>query len=147
VNRLIRHGHVDLVANSTSTHDQPRASATATRRGTSASGKRRQSRRRFRTAQEARNAYAAVRSAVNTGTHVARSRDTLSDAATGWLAGKRNLKPSTVAGYRDALKPVLAAYGAQPVQRLTKAQLDELVDALMTGTQTRSDGDPPAVVG
>ena len=105
-----------------------------------ATGKRRQSRRRFRTAQEARDAYAEIRSSVKAGTHVPRSHETLEAAAGAWLAGKRNLKASTRAGYAHALEPVLAAYGAQPVQRLSKAQLDELVGRLVAGTLPRSDG-------
>jgi len=98
-----------------------------------ATGRRRQSRRRFRTATEARDAYAEIRSTVRAGTHVRRSRETLAQAAAAWLAGKRNLKASTRAGYEHALEPVLAAYGAMPVQRLTKRHIDDLVTALAEG--------------
>ncbi len=103
----------------------------------SSPGRRRQSRRRYRTAAEALDAYAKIRSEVSAGTHVPRAHDTLADVVATWLDGKRNLKVSTKAGYAHALEPVLTAYGALPVQRLSKADLDRLVSALVAGTLKR----------
>lgn len=105
-----------------------------------ATGRRRQSRRRFRTVAEARDAHAALHTAVKAGTHVPRSHETLARASAAWLAGKRNLKASTRAGYEHALEPALIAYGAMPVQRLTKAHVDTLLTALADGSLPRKDG-------
>jgi integrase len=108
--------------------------------GNLGTGARRQTRRRFRTMQEAHDAYAETRAAVKAGTHVAKSHESLAVSAETWLAGKRNLKTSTRAGYAHALEPVLLVYGAQPAQKLTKAQLDKLVGKLVAGTAPRSKG-------
>lgn len=105
-----------------------------------ATGRRRQSRRRYRTVEQAQDAYAKVRTAVRAGTHVARSNENVRDACAAWLAGKRNLKTSTRAGYAHALEPVVASYGALSVQRLTKGHLDALVTALSDGSLPRKDG-------
>lgn len=99
-----------------------------------ATGKRRFTKQRFRTAGEAADFYTETRAALAAGIHVAKEVVTLEQAATEWLAGKRNIKASTRAGYEQQLKPVLAIYGAQPVQKLTKAQLDDLVVKLTAGT-------------
>lgn len=51
-----------------------------------------------------------------------------------WVDGKIDLRSSTRDGYRVALKPVLDRWGHLPLQRLTKAHLDELVtEQLATG--------------
>jgi integrase len=52
------------------------------------------------------------------------------------------VRPKTLAGYRDALRPVIATYGGLAVQRVTKQHLDDLVALLVAGKLTRSDGRP-----
>jgi integrase len=49
------------------------------------------------------------------------------------LVGRRNIRPTTLAGYRGAIQPVLSSYGHAPVQQLTKADIDHLVNALLRG--------------
>ena len=105
-----------------------------------ATGKRRQTRRRYATLDEAIAAYNEIRGAVRAGTYVGRSTVTVGELCDEWLAGRRKVRPSTLAGYRDALKPVVAAYGALPAQRLTKRHLTDLIDRLTAGTLLRADG-------
>lgn len=99
-----------------------------------ATGKRRQVMRRFASAKDAQDFYAKTHNDVDRGVHVASSSDTLAIVAAQWLAGMRNIKKSTRSGYRYALAPVLQMYGEQPVQKLSKAQLDALVEQLVAGT-------------
>jgi integrase len=107
-----------------------------------ATGKRRQTRRRFRTVTEAADAYAAIRSAASGGTYVVRSGVTVQEVIDGWLAGRHGIRPSTLAGYRDVLKPVTASYGALPVRQLSKQHVVELVGLLTAGGMKRTDGKP-----
>jgi integrase len=101
--------------------------------GRTSSGKRRQYRRRFRTTEAARDFYAETRHDVKRGTHVARERETTAAAVAEWLAGRRNIRPTTLAGYSGAVGPLLFSYGDTPVQQLTKADIDQLVSTLLRG--------------
>lgn len=106
-----------------------------------ATGKRRQVRRRFKTADEAKTAYTTMAAEVQAGTFVHRSSSTVEAVCRDWLAGKR-VRPSTRANYADVLKPVIAAYGAMGVQQLTKPNIDELMTSLSEGGLLKSDGRP-----
>lgn len=68
--------------------------------------KRKQLKRRFTTYKEARTWLAATRSEVATGRYVAPTKVTVTEHLTEWLAGRRDLKPGTLANYRDAVKIV-----------------------------------------
>lgn len=63
--------------------------------GPTGAGRREQQRRRFASRADARAWLAETRAAVNAGTYVRGSRLTLDAHLTAWLAGKRDLKPST----------------------------------------------------
>ncbi|WP_280246524.1 tyrosine-type recombinase/integrase [Nocardia abscessus] len=95
-------------------------------------GERRQTRKRYRTEKEARDALAGVNHAVAQGTYVARSAVTVEQACAEWLAGKRVGK-STRAAYTHALQPVRDRFGTMPIQQLSKADLDNLVTDLQDG--------------
>ena len=102
--------------------------------GRDAAGKRRQSRTRYRTLREAKVALAKTRVALNDGTHVARAVLSVRTYLEQWVEGTIDLRGSTREGYSYALKPVLARYGDQPLQQLTKTHLDRMVtDQLATG--------------
>jgi len=105
-----------------------------------ATGQRRQTRRRFKTADEAIAEYAKIKQRTREGTFVGRSGVTVDEVCRDWLAARRSVRPSTLAGYRDVLKPVRAAYGALPVQRLTKRHIDDLIPQLLAGTLKRANG-------
>ena len=66
----------------------------------------------------ARDWLSNVRAGIAGEDHVAPGRLTLNDHLDIWLAGKRNLRPSTRRGYRDALKPVQRALGDIDIQDL-----------------------------
>jgi hypothetical protein len=97
-----------------------------------ATGKRRQVRRRFTSEDAARKAYARMSADVSAGTFTTRSAKTVEIVCRDWLAGRR-LRPATVANYADVLKPIRAAHGGTPVQRLEKVHIDELVTSLVAG--------------
>lgn len=105
-----------------------------------ATGKRKQTRRRYKTADEAIAAYNEIKTEAREGTYVGRSGVTVEQLCGDWLAGRRGIRPSTLSGYRDVLKPVRAAYGALPAQKLTKKHLGDLIDQLVAGTLPRADG-------
>ncbi len=105
-----------------------------------ATGKRKQTRRRYRTVEDAIEAYNKIKRESREGTYVGRSGRTLKQVCEDWLAGRRGIRPTTLAGYRNWLKPVIAAYGEMPVQKLTKRHLDDLVPLLQAGKLRRSDG-------
>jgi integrase len=107
-----------------------------------ATGGRRQTRRRYKTVDEANEAYAKLKVQARDGAYVARSALTVKQACEDWLAGKRKIRPTTLAGYRDVLKPVIAAYGAMPLQRLTKRHITDLIDQLVAGRLERANGKP-----
>ena len=106
-----------------------------------ATGKRRQVRRRFESESEATKAYARMSADVTTGVFTTRSSKTVEVVCRDWLAGRR-LRPSTLANYADVLKPVIAAHGKMPVQRLEKAHVDALVTSLADGGLSMSNGRP-----
>src|SRR5665811_2352051 len=106
-----------------------------------ATGKRRQVRRRFESEAEATKAYARMSSDVSAGVFTTRSTKTVEVVCRDWLAGRR-VRPSTLANYADVLKPLRAAHGAMPVQRLEKAHIDALVTSLAAGGLLMSNGRP-----
>lgn len=106
-----------------------------------ATGKRRQVRRRFESEAEATKAYARMSSDVSAGVFTTRSTKTVEVVCRDWLAGRR-VRPSTLANYADVLKPLRAAHGAMPVQRLEKAHVDALVTSLAAGGLSMSNGRP-----
>jgi integrase len=97
------------------------------------SGKRRQIRRRFTTEADARAELAAVQAGVTAGTYVHVSKLTVDQACEAWLASKHSLKPSTLRGHRVSLAPLRDELGHVEVQKLTKADLDSLVERLRLG--------------
>ena len=105
-----------------------------------ATGKRRQSRRRFKTLDEALEEYSKIKGAVRDGSYVGKSTTSVAQVVNDWLDGRRAVEPTTLAGYRNWLKPVVAVCGALPVQKLSKRDLDALIPRLTAGELTRADG-------
>jgi integrase len=105
-----------------------------------ATGKRKQTRRRYRTVEDAIEAYNKIKNEAREGTYVGRSGITVEQVCDNWLAGRRGIRPSTLAGYRNWLKPVIAVYGSLPAQKLTKRHLDDLIPLLVAGKLRRRDG-------
>lgn len=77
------------------------------------------------------------------GTLVAASKVTVSQHLEDWLAGKRDLKKRTFGNYRDALKPVHEELGQVELQKLSKANVDQLVTRMLTsGRRVNRRGTP-----
>lgn len=100
--------------------------------GLDESGNRRQVCSTHDTLRQARNEVARLRTEVLAGTYVAPRDETVEEYVERWLAGRHNLKPKTVIGYRDSLSPLTKANGSLKVQDLTKAHLDALVTEMLT---------------
>jgi hypothetical protein len=64
------------------------------------------------------------------GTLVKPTKITLAEAIDNWLAGRRNLRPTTLRSYTDCLRTAKEQLGHVPLQNLTKAHLDGLVTYL-----------------
>lgn len=100
-------------------------------------GKRQQVRRRYATEREARAALAEVADAAREGTFVPRRAITVREVCDNYVKGRHKLRASSKAKLEYDLGPLIERFGDEPVQRLTKAHLDELVaDLLAGGTKT-----------
>jgi integrase len=94
-------------------------------------GKRDQRTYTFDTLKQAKAERAAIIAAQATGTFVVPTATTTGAYVDTWLAGKRNLRPGTVRAYTDALRPVKERLGDRELQKLTKADLDKLVNWML----------------
>jgi integrase len=100
--------------------------------GTKPDGKRDQRCFTFRTYKEAKTERAKIISDRSRGTFVKPTKVTVAEAIDKWLAGRRNLRPSTARNYADSLQLVVDRLGNVHLQDLTKTQLDQLVNELLT---------------
>ncbi len=95
------------------------------------------------TRKAAQQELARTRHQVAEGRYVGRSRTTVAQYLTEWTAGRRDLRPNTVAMYHNVLLHVTEAYGSKALQQLTKADLDRLVEAMLTsGRRNGHKGTP-----
>jgi integrase len=100
-------------------------------------GKRQQVRRRYATEREARDALAKITDAAAHGTFVPRRTNTVREVCENYVKGRHKLRATSKAKLEYDLQPLIERHGDEPVQRLTKAHLDELVaDLLAGGTKT-----------
>jgi integrase len=99
-----------------------------------------------KTLREAREWLAKVRTSAKEGSYVRPSKLTLTEHLDTWLAGKRDLRPSTRRGYVDALKPFRAALGTKPLQQIGKADLDRVVTTMLTTGGPNGHGRKPRTV-
>ncbi|GAC47484.1 putative recombinase [Gordonia aichiensis NBRC 108223] len=95
--------------------------------GTKPDGGRLRQRFTYRTMAEARREYRRIATEVESGKYVGRHSVTVGEYLTGWLDGRRDIRPGTLANYRQALRPVVERLGGIGLQQLTKAHIDELV--------------------
>ena len=109
-------------------------------------GHRRQVSSTWNTMKEARDEVARIRTELRAGTYVGKRETTLAEYLDEWLCGLHRQKAKTVMGYRDALRVVMDAYGAKPLQALTKRDLDSLVTTLLTTGGRRGMGRSPRTV-
>lgn len=100
--------------------------------GTGANGKRDQRMFTFDSLKEARNERAKIIAARSIGTYVAPTKATVAETIDTWLAGRRNLRPTTKLTYTDTLAHAKAHLGHVPIQKVTKADVDAMVSKLLT---------------
>jgi integrase len=106
----------------------------------SATGRRQQTRRRFATEREARAALAEVANQAAAGTFVARKTVTVETLCADWLASLHHVRATTTEDYTFALAPLRERFGNQPVQRLSRQDLDNLLVDLRGGGTVTAKG-------
>jgi integrase len=106
--------------------------------GTDGHGKRRQLTRTFDKLKEARAELACVRHETGLGTYVQPSMETVNAYLDSYLKGAtRGRRASTTRNYQDALRPVRERLGDRPLQSLTKADIEDLMDWILTSGRRR----------
>ena len=101
-------------------------------------GRRKQLTRTFDTRREAREELARIRHETNLGTYVKSSKETVNSYLDSYLQGAtRGLRASTKRNYQDALQPVRERLGTRPLQSITKADVEDLVDWMLTAGRRR----------
>jgi len=101
-------------------------------------GRRKQLTRTFDTQREARDELPRVRHETNLGTYVKPSKETLNAHLDSYLKGAtRGRRASTKRNYEDALRPVRERLGTRPLQSVTKGDIDDLIDWILTSGRRR----------
>ena len=106
--------------------------------GRDESGRRKQLTRTFDTQREARDELSRIRHETNLGTYVRPSREAVSSYLDDYLKGAtRGLRASTRRNYEDALQPARERLGTRPLQSISKADIEELMDWMLTSGRRR----------
>ncbi|WP_024445628.1 tyrosine-type recombinase/integrase [Mycolicibacterium iranicum] len=103
-------------------------------------GKRQQAKRHCRTEQEARRVLAELQNKAITGTYVSPSKLTVEQMCANYVAGRHNLRESSLSKLAYDLAPLRERHGKLPAQRLTKAHIDQLVTDLVAGGTKTAKG-------
>jgi integrase len=103
-------------------------------------GKRKQLRKRYANEQEARKALDEIRGDVGKGTYVHATPLTVDKAIDDWLLSRHGIKVKSKSGYAGVLAPVRSELGHLPVQKLTRRDVDELIQRLRDGSVARAKG-------
>jgi hypothetical protein len=107
--------------------------------GSDENGRRKQLTRTFDTRRDAREELSRVRHETNLGTYVKPSKETVNAYLDGYLKGAtRDLRASTKRNYEDALWPVRERLGTRPLQSITKSDVEDLVDWILTAGRRRN---------
>lgn len=116
--------------------------------GTRPDGSRDRRRFTYKTQAEARKELRRITSEVAAGTYARRTAITVDEACDQWLAGRRGIRRITMEGYRDWLKPVRQHLGGKKIQQLTKADVDSLVEWMLTeGRRSPKHHQPGSLMG
>lgn len=106
--------------------------------GRDESGKRQQITRTFDKLKDARAELSRVRHETDQGTYVKPSEITVNEYLDEYLVGAtRGRRESTKVSYRDALRPVRERLGARTLQSVSKADVENLVDWMLTSGRRR----------
>ena len=90
--------------------------------------------------QEARKALDEIRGDVAWGTYVHVTDLTVDKAIEDWLLSRHGIKVKSKSGYAGVLAPVRSELGHLPVQKLTRRDVDELIQRLRDGSVARANG-------
>jgi integrase len=101
-------------------------------------GRRKQLTQTFDSRREAREELARIRHETNLGTYVKSSKETVNSYLDGYLQGAtRGLRASTKRKYQDASQPVRERLGTRPLQSVTKSDVEDLMDWMLTAGRRR----------
>lgn len=101
---------------------------------------RQQAKRHCRTEKEARKLLSELQNKAATGTYVSPSKITVEQVCDNYVAGRHNLRESSLAKLEYDLAPLRERHGKLSVQKLTKAHVDKLVaDLVAGGTKTAKE--------
>lgn len=103
-------------------------------------GRRQQARRRYATERQVRAALAEIADTAAKGVFVARSAITVDRVCADYIAGRHNLRATSLSKLAYDLAPLRERHGDLPVQRLTKAHIDTLVTDLVAGGTVTAAG-------
>lgn len=103
-------------------------------------GKRRQTRRRFRTEQEARKAFSTISAEAHAGTFVPRKTLTVAEVIDSYLESRHTLRASSLSKLTYDLDVLRQFHGDKSIQSLTKADIDKMVKSLTEGGTTTPKG-------
>lgn len=82
----------------------------------------------------ARAELARIQNEVATDSYVHQRKTTVDQAVENWLNSRHGVKPSTLRGYKIWFQPLRRELGDIELQKLTKADIDQLVTGLKSGT-------------
>jgi len=104
-------------------------------------GKRKQLRKRYANEQEARKVLDEIRGDVARGTYVHVTELTVDNAIEDWLLSHHGIKAKSKSGYAGVLAPVRSELGHLSVQKLTRRDIDGLIQRLRDGSVARAKGE------
>jgi integrase len=103
-----------------------------------ATGKRRQLTRTFGARREAERELARILNEVNRGTYAGPTKLTVETYLSEWLrSATRGKSPNTASAYRHGLQPARDRLGALPLQKLTTAHVEDMIDWILTSGRKR----------
>ncbi len=106
--------------------------------GRDENGRRKQLTRTFDTRREARDELSRVRHETNLGSYVKPSKETVNSYLDSYLKGAtRGRRISTKRNYEHALRPVRERLGTRPLQSITKSDVEDLMDWMLTAGRRR----------
>ena len=103
-------------------------------------GARQQAKRHCVTEKEARRVLAELQNKAATGTYVSPSKITVDQVCANYIAGRHNLRESSLSKLEYDLAPLRERHGKLAVQKLTKSHVDKLVTDLVAGGTVTAKG-------
>ncbi|MFJ9370954.1 site-specific integrase [Nocardia sp. NPDC101769] len=115
--------------------------------GVKPDGSRDRQRFTYDTQTTARREYRRISSEVAAGTYVHQLTLTVDEACEEWLTGRRFRRGVSAANTRNHLKPARRYFGGRKLAQLTKADVDKLVDWMLTAGRVnqRAKVDPESL--